>query len=68
MIQDPSKNCCCISCKTRTATCHGICPSYAKYRREIARYNTQVKRIQKDMGCGIKWNDSKGYIYKKRGW
>ncbi len=24
----------CYECKTRTAKCHGICPSYAKWQKE----------------------------------
>ena len=65
-MNDPNKNCPCIDCKTRTPTCHGICPSYAKYRRDIAKYNTHVKRIQRQQGYNLDWNNPKGYIYKRR--
>ena len=68
MIIDPSKNCPCIDCKTRSPVCHGICPLYAKYRKDVATYNTHVKRMQKQMGGRVMWNQTKGYIYKKRGW
>ena len=68
MIQDPSKSCPCIDCKTRTSNCHGICPLYAKYRKQVTAYNKQVKLIQKNMGGRVMWDQAKGYIYKKRGW
>ena len=68
MIQDPSKTCPCIDCKTRTYNCHGMCNRYAKWRKVMTAYNIEVKRLQKNMGGRVMWNQTKGYIYKKRGW
>lgn len=67
-MEDPSKRCPCISCKTRTPVCHGMCNLYAKWRKEMTAYNIEVKKIQKQVGGRVLWNQTKGYIYKKRGW
>lgn len=68
MIQDPSKNNACIDCKTRTPNCHSICPSYAKYRRQIKAYNKQVRKMQREAGMGLNWDNPKGLLHRKRGW
>ena len=65
-MNNPSEKCCCIDCKTRTPTCHGICPLYKKWKQEMTAYNIKVKQIQKQQGFGLDWNNPKGYIYKRR--
>lgn len=68
MMIDPSKNCPCISCKTRTATCHGICPLYAKYRKQVVAYNKHVKAIKRQQNGGFSWDNPKGLLYRKKNW
>ena len=50
----------CYQCKTRTATCHGICNAYQKWTREQKIYQRKVKLERKKKGMGIQWNSLYG--------
>lgn len=46
----------CIDCKTRTPTCHGVCPSYKEWR---IKWEKQAKIIKKRENANLfrkNWN------------
>ena len=49
--------CPCKDCRTRTITCHSICPSYQKWVRLQKIHSKQVKFMKKRAGYGVRWQD-----------
>jgi hypothetical protein len=57
---------CTRECPNRTPYCHGTCQAFKEWQIVQKHYSNKVKRIRKQMGGGIRWNQTKGNIRGSR--